>query len=59
MIKCGLFQGCKDGLISTNQSMWYTTLTKQRIKKSHDHLNKHIKSIWKNSVSLHYKTQKI
>ena len=27
-----LSQGCKDSLISTNQSMWYTTLTKLKDK---------------------------
>ena len=32
MIEWDLFQGCKDGSISTNQSTWYTTLTKQRLK---------------------------
>ena len=33
MIKLGLFQECKDSLISANQSMWYTTLTNWKIKK--------------------------
>jgi len=32
MIKWDLFQGCKESLISTSQSVWYTTLTKGRIK---------------------------
>ena len=32
MIKWDLSQGCKDFSISANQSMWYTTLTKWRIK---------------------------
>ena len=26
MIRCDLFKGCKDGSISTNQSIWYITL---------------------------------
>lgn len=34
MIKWDLFLGCKDDL-SANQSIWYTTLTIWRIKKSH------------------------
>ena len=32
MIKWDLFQGCKDFSISSNQSMWYNTLTNWRIK---------------------------
>ena len=32
MIKLGLFQGCKDSSIYTNQSMWYTILTNWNIK---------------------------
>ena len=32
MIKMGLFQGCKDSSIYTNQSMWYTILTNWKIK---------------------------
>ena len=31
MIKLGLFQGCKDSSIHTNQSMWYTILTNWQI----------------------------
>ena len=33
IIKWNLFQRCKNGSISANWSTWYTTLTKQRIKK--------------------------
>ena len=32
MIKLGLFQGCKDSSVYTNQSMWYTILTSWKIK---------------------------
>lgn len=32
MIKRDLFQGCKDESTSANQSTWYTTLTKWKIK---------------------------
>ena len=32
MIKWDLFQGCRAGSTSTNQSMWYITLTKWRMK---------------------------
>ena len=32
MIKCCFFWGCKAGLVSTKQSVWYTTLTKWRVK---------------------------
>ena len=32
MTKWALSQGVKDSLISTNQSMWYTTLTNWKIK---------------------------
>lgn len=31
MINWNLFQGWKDDLTSTNNSMWHTTLTKQKI----------------------------
>ena len=31
MTKCALSQGCKDSSISTNQSVWYTTLTNWKI----------------------------
>ena len=33
MIKLGLFEGCKDYPIYTNQSMWHTILTNWKIKK--------------------------
>ena len=39
------FQGCKDGLTSTNPSMWYTTLTNWR-GKSYDHLNRCRNRFW-------------
>ena len=55
MIKWDLFQGCKDGPIFANQSVWYTTLRKRRVKKSCDHLNRCRKSIWQNSTSIHDK----
>ena len=32
MIKWNLFKGYKDGSLSGNQWMWYTTLTKGRVK---------------------------
>ena len=32
MIKLGLFQECKVSSIYTNQSMWYTTLTNQKVR---------------------------
>ena len=32
MIKLGLFQECKDSSVYANQSMWYTILTKWKIK---------------------------
>ena len=32
MIKWDLLQGCRDDSTSINQSMWYTTLTKWKIK---------------------------
>ena len=32
MVKWDSFWGCKDGSISINQPMGYTTLTKQKIK---------------------------
>ena len=38
MVKWDLSQGCKNGLFSINQSMWYTILANQRIKP-YDHLN--------------------
>ena len=31
-IRLGLFQGCNDSLIYTNQSMWYTILTNCKIR---------------------------
>ena len=55
MIKYDLFQGCKDGSSSTNQLIWYITLTQQWIK-SHDHHNRHGKNIWQNSTSVHIKS---
>ena len=39
MMKCDLSKGCKDSSISTNQSVWYTTLTNWRIK-----------TIWSSSI---------
>ena len=36
MIKWNLFKGYKDGSLSGNQWMWYTTLTKGRIRISVD-----------------------
>ena len=33
MMNLDLFQGFKDGSISANQSMWYSTLTKGKVKK--------------------------
>ena len=38
--------------------MWYTILTKLRIKKSHGHLNRCRKSFWKNSTSIYDKKKK-
>ena len=32
MIRLGLFQGCRDSSIHTNQSIWYTILTNWKIK---------------------------
>ena len=32
IVKLGLFQGCKDSSIYTNQIMWYTILTTWKIK---------------------------
>ena len=32
MIKLDLFQGHKDGSVFANQSVWYATLTKRKIK---------------------------
>ena len=40
MIKWDSFQGCKDGLRSTIQSMWYITLTKMKDKKSYEYLDR-------------------
>ena len=37
-----------------NQSMWYSTLTKWRIK-SYDHLNRCRRNIWENSTYIHNK----
>ena len=37
MIKLGLYQGCKDSSVNTNQSMWYTILTNWKMKdKNHN-----------------------
>ena len=55
MTKLDLSQGCKDSLISTNQSIWYTTLTNWKIKK-HDYLNRCRESLWENSTSIYNKT---
>ena len=54
MTKWALFQGCKDSLISANQSMWYTTLTNWKIKP-YDYLNRCRESLWQNSTSIYDK----
>ena len=48
MIKWDLFQRCKNGSTSANQSMWYTTLTKWRLKImwSSQQMQKSIWQIW-------------
>jgi len=40
-------------IICKSINVIHTKLTKQRIKKSHDHLNRHRKSIWQISTSSH------
>ena len=40
MIEWDSSRGCKYFSISTNQSMWYTSSTKCRIKTVYDHLNR-------------------
>ena len=55
IIHHGLSQGCKDGSIFTNQSMWYTTLTNWRKKTAYDDLNRCRKSFWQNLISIYDK----
>ena len=43
MIEWDLFQGCNDGSIFTINVIHH--INKRKEKKSHDHLNKHRKSI--------------
>ena len=45
--------GCNHGSVSTNQSMWYTSLTKRR-QKPHDHINR-CRKILQNSTPIHNK----
>ena len=54
MTKWALSQECKDSLISTNQSMQYTTLTNWKIKP-YDYLNRCRKSLWQTSTSIYDK----
>ena len=46
----GFIPGMQGWLISTNWSMWYTTLTNLRIKKSYDHLSRFRKIFWWKSL---------
>ena len=50
MTEWDLFHGYKHGSTSANQSMWYTTLTKQKMKNiwSSQCIQKHF---WQNSVN--------
>ena len=57
MTKWALSQGCKDSLIFTNQSMWYITLTKRKIKP-YDYLNRCRESLWQNSTPIYDKNFK-
>ena len=57
VIKWYLFQGCKDGSISINQSMWYTIIKKIR-NKNQNHLNRCRKTFWWNSTSTYGKNFK-
>ena len=49
MTKWALYQECKDSIISTNQSMWHTTLANWKIKP-YAYLNRCRESLWQNST---------
>ena len=55
MIKLDLFQVYKDGSTFANQLMGYTMLTyiTERKEKSHNHLNRHRKSVQQYSTYIH------
>ena len=48
----GFIPMSQDGSTHTNQSVWYITSTKEKIK-TNDHLNRCRKKIWQNSTSVH------
>ena len=54
-IKLDLFQVYKDGSTFANQLMGYTMLTyiTERKEKSHNHLNRHRKSVQQYSTYIH------
>ena len=56
MIKWDLFQGQKDDSTSANQSVWFTTLTKWRIKIIWSCQLKHKKHLRKSNIHLWWKT---
>ena len=57
MTKWGLSQGCKNGSISVNQSMWYTTLSNWRIKVIW--LSQSAEKAWQNLTSISVKKKKL
>ena len=59
MIKLGLFQGCKDSSIYTNQSMWYTVLANWKIKITWSSQYMQKKPLTKFSTHLRLKLQKM